>query len=274
MQMTLDGRTLHYEIHGAGAPVLFLHGFPLSGELWTPLVPALERTFRLIIPDLRGHGRSAPSASVTMAGFADDIVALLERVREERPVVVVGMSLGGYVAFELCRRAPERVRALVLTNTRAQADSADDARTRRETAERVRAEGSVVVVEAMLPKLFGPGAPEALRARWRAIMAATPPEGVAAALEAMAARPNSFATLGSLARAVLIVAGEHDALMPLEDARRMREAAPGSRIEILEGAGHMGPVEAPERFVGALRRFLDELSPLDAQDAGSGAGSE
>jgi len=260
MNVTIDGRSLYYEVHGAGAPILFVHGFPLSGELWRPFVPALGKGFRLIIPDLRGHGRSEASTSVTMAGFADDLATLLDAIGESRPVVLVGMSMGGYICFEFYRRQPQRVRAVVLASTRAQADSPEDARARRQAAGRARREGSVAVAEAMMPRLFSPHASQELRTRWLEIMAATNPEGIAAALEAMAARPESLSTLVSMSCPVLIIAGEDDTLTPPDDARRMYQAAPDARLEMLSGAGHMSPVERPEPFLEALSGFLEDLA--------------
>ncbi len=265
MNVTVDGVSLYYELHGAGEPILLVHGFPLSGELWRPLVPSLADAYRLIVPDLRGHGRSQASASASMARFADDLLALLECIDEARPVVLVGMSMGGYVSFEFCRRHPERVRALVLANTRAQADTPEGARTRRQTARRVEREGSLAVADAMLPRLFGPQAPQELKAEWHEIMAATPVEGIVAALEGMAVRVDSFDTLASAAFPVLIVAGEEDVLTPVEDARRMHEAASGSRLEVLAGAGHMSPVERPRNFLAALRGFLEGLPREEGQ---------
>ena len=259
MNITIDGRTLHCEVHGDGPAVLLVHGFPLSGRLWDPVVASLRQEFRLIVPDLRGHGLSAATPTATVGDYADDLAALLDAIGESRPVALVGMSMGGYVAFEFCRRYRRRVGALVLTNTRAQADTAEAARGRRETAARVRLEGSAVVADAMTPKLFGPDAPKALREAWRAIMAATPPDGVAAALLAMADRPDSLATLAGLDCPILIVAGEHDAIAPPADAQAMREAAPHAQLEIVPATGHMTVVERPDRFVAALAAFLRTL---------------
>jgi 3-oxoadipate enol-lactonase len=220
VKATIDGRSLYYEVHGSGDPILFVHGFLLSGELWRPLVPALSKRFRLVIPDLRGHGRSEASARVTMARFADDLAMLLDAIGEDRPVVLVGMSMGGYICFEFHRRQSQRVRAVVLANTRAQGDDPENVDLRREMARRVMREGSRIVAE-------------------------------------------SFATLASMDCPVLIVAGEDDLLTPPGDAIRMQRAAPGSRIEILAGAGHMGPVERPEAFLDALARFLSDLPRQD-----------
>lgn len=256
MRIEIDGVSLHCEVSGEGEPVLFVHGFPLSGELWGPTVERLEGRVRAIVPDLRGHGASEASAEVDMGRYAGDLLAVLDVLGERGPVTLVGLSMGGYVAFEVCRRAPERVKALVLVDTRADADSEDGARGRLETAERALREGSAGIADGLVEKLFSPAASAGLRERWRAIMAATPPEGVAAALRAMAARPDSFATLRDLRAPVLVVVGEDDAITPPADARRMHEAAPRSRLEVIPGAGHMTPVEQPDRFTSLLREFL------------------
>jgi pimeloyl-ACP methyl ester carboxylesterase len=256
---TIDGRRIHCEIRGDGPPILFVHGFPLSGRLWRAVVAGLEDDYRCIVPDLRGHGASEPTPSATMAGYADDLAQLLDALGVGGPVTVVGMSMGGYVAFEFCRRHPDRVRALVLANTRAQADTADAAANRRDTARRVLEEGSGIVADAMLPKLFGPGASEELKTEWRRIMSETPPAGVAAAQHAMASRPDSFGTLADLERPVLIIAGGEDVITPPSDAEQMNQAASDSRLEVIRDAGHMAAVEKPAELVGILRSFLAEV---------------
>jgi pimeloyl-ACP methyl ester carboxylesterase len=195
-----------------------------------------------------------------MADHAADLEAALDALEETGPVVVVGMSMGGYVAFELCRRAPDRIRALVLVSTRAQADDPEGVRSRRETAARVRRSGSGVVAEGMAGKLFGPAAPEALRQRWRERMAAADPEGVIAALEGMAIRRDAFAMLATLDAPVLILVGAQDTITPAEDAERMQRAAPGSVLEVIPDAGHMAAVEQPVRVLEVLRPFLERVT--------------
>lgn len=260
MNISIDGRRLHCDVHGNGPPVLLVHGFPLAGRLWDPVVAALRHDYRLIVPDLRGHGSSEATSTATLGDYADDLARLLDAIDEQHPVVLVGMSMGGYIAFEFCRRHRGRVRALVLTNTRAQADTPEAAEGRRETAARVQREGSAVVADAMTAKLFGPAAPAALRDEWHAIMAETPPAGVAAALLAMAERPASVDTLAALDCPILIVAGEHDAITPPADARSMLAAAPQARLEIIPAAGHMTVVEQPARFVAVLADFLNKTA--------------
>lgn len=259
VKTSIDGLSFHYEIHGSGEPILLVHGFPLSGRLWEPITAALSQDYRVIVPDLRGFGGSETSTSTSMARYVDDLVGLLDAIGENRPVTLVGMSMGGYIAFEFCRREPDRLRALVLANTRAEADTAEETQTRHETAARVLQEGSGVVAQAMVSRLFGIHTPQELRDRWVEWMAETEPAAVAAALEAMAERPDSFATLASTKLPTLIIAGEDDTLTPLAGARRMQEAAPHVRLEIIPGAGHMSPVEQPDRFLAVLRAFVKGL---------------
>jgi pimeloyl-ACP methyl ester carboxylesterase len=256
------GVVLYHTTTGEGEPVLFLHGFPFAGALWEPVVERLGGGWRCIVPDLRGMGRSPATAAAGMDDHADDLARLLDALGETRPTVVVGMSMGGYVAFAFARRHPRRVRALALVSTRAQADTEEGARGRHATADRVLRDGSRVVADDMLGKLFAASAPEELRARWHAVMAATPPEGAAAALRAMAERPDSFGTLDLLARPALVVVGEEDAITPVADGRRMAEAAHDGRLVTVPGAGHMVPVERPDAVADALRRFLKGLPPL------------
>lgn len=259
MHRLIGGVELYCEVHGEGEPVVFLHGFPLSGRMWDATAAALGGGFRCIVPDLRGHGRSGASEHAGMARYADDVVELLDALDERRPVALVGLSMGGYVALELARRHPERLRALALVDTRAGPDSDDAAAGRLETAARVLAEGSWVVADSMVDRLFAPDAPAALREQWRAIMAATPPTGAAAALLAMAERPDSFPTLRALRLPLLVVVGEEDAITPPDESRRMAEAAPHARLVVVPGAGHMTPAERPAEFAALLRDFLGAL---------------
>jgi pimeloyl-ACP methyl ester carboxylesterase len=259
MRERVGGVELHYEDTGEGEPVVFLHGYPLSGRLWDEAVREVGAGFRCIVPDLRGHGESEASERADMARYADDVAELLDALGEARPVVLVGLSMGGYVAFEFIRRHGDRVRALVLVDTRAGPDTTAAAEARRETADRVLREGSGAVADEMAERLFAPGAPRELRSRWREIMAATPPAGVAAALRAMADRPDSFPTLRALRIPVLVVVGEEDALTPPAESERMASAAAGAELEVVKGAGHMTPVERPAELGAILRRFLARL---------------
>jgi 3-oxoadipate enol-lactonase len=259
MKATVGGVELHYDVHGEGEPVLLVHGFPLSRRMWDGVVEGLRDGWRLIVPDLRGHGDSEASHEATMRVYADDLAALLDEIGETRPVVIVGLSMGGYIALELYRRHRERIRAMVLADTRATPDTPEAARVRRQTAEEVLRDGSGVVAEGMVERLFAPSSSAALREEWKEIMARTPPTGAAAALRAMADRPDSRALLKRISVPVLAIVGAEDVITPASDARAIAEAAPDARLKVIPGAGHMSPVERPAEFVAALREFLGGL---------------
>ena len=259
MHTRSGGADLYFEVDGAGPPVLLVHGYPLSGALWSDVVPHLARDHRVIVPDLRGHGRSEAVGRVTMDDMADDLLAVLEAADESRPVVLVGMSMGGYVSLAFCRLHRDRVRALALVDSRAAADSAEAAENRRRTAEQVMREGSAAAIaEEMAGKLFTNDVDRDLRELWRQRMADTPPAGVAAALRAMADRPDSTAFLRETDLPLLIVVGSEDRITPPEEARALAEAA-GATLEVIEGAGHAAPAERPQEVAAALRRFLEAL---------------
>ena len=258
METYRNGVRLHFEVHGDGPPVLLVHGYPLSGRLWDEVVGHLGPGFRVIVPDLRGHGRSDAAEVAGMDDLAADLLAVLDAADESRPVVLVGMSMGGYASLAFCRHYPHRVRALALVDSRASSDSPDAAEARRRTAERVMQEGVESVADEMVGKLFSPSAPDALTRLWRDRMAQTPPLGVAAALRGMAERPDSEEMLRDLDIPLLVIVGEDDVITPPEAARSMSYAAGGSLV-VITGAGHMTPVEKPEEVASALDRFLQQI---------------
>jgi len=249
-----------YEDVGTGPAVLLLHGFPLNGRMWSPVIATLSDRYRLIIPDLRGMGESeAAATTASMSDYADDAAALLTHVGINEQVVVVGLSMGGYIVFEFQRRHPQRVRALGLIDTRSEGDSPEAARGRAEQATRVLAEGSHVVADGMKDKIFGPQVDPVLKETWHRIMANTSPKGVAAALEALRNRSDFTSTLPQLNVPTLIVVGEHDVITPPAGAKAMHAAIQNSVLEVIPGAGHVPPLEQPEAFAGVLRRFLNSL---------------
>ncbi|MEW6199854.1 MAG: alpha/beta fold hydrolase [Planctomycetota bacterium] len=259
MQARVNGVMLHYELVGDGEPILFVHGFPLSGVLWKPIAGRLDG-WRCVIPDLRGHGQSEATPATTIEQFSDDLVALLDKIGEQRPVVLCGLSMGGAIAFDFFRRHRARLQALVLVDCRANADTPEGRQQREELAQAVLRDGSGVAADSMIDKLLAPQAPPALRTEWHAIMAATPPVGVAAAARALAQRFDSTVTLGRIDVPTLLVFGEEDRITPPDLARQMFATIPGARLELIPGAGHLPPVEQPERFLRAIRTFLADLA--------------
>ena len=258
----LDGITLHFTDEGSGEPVVLIHGFPHSAELWTPQRAALSASYRVIAPDLRGHGGSDPphdAASIDM--YADDIVALMDELGIGQ-ATVAGLSMGGYVLMALLRRHPDRVRAVMLMATKAPGDTEAGKQGRNEMIALAQLEGASAVADKMLPKM--------LTARTRAenaelvefvrsLMAGTSVEGIVGALVALRERPDSTATLQGLNLPALILAGQEDELIPPAEAEAMQRAIRGSRLEIVPDAAHLLNLEQPGAVDRAMLGFLDEL---------------
>ena len=246
--------------HAAGrGTVLFLHAFPLDREMWADQAQAVQDAgWMFAAPDFPGFGDAPLAGAETLEEYAERAAGVLESVGATR-AVVVGLSMGGYAAFRLLERRPELVRALVLADTRAGPDSPEAAEGRRRNAERTEREGTGWTEADLLPKLLGPDADAAVRDQVREMIGRAKPEAVAAALRALAARPDSTGLLAGISVPTLVIVGSDDAITPPDEARRMADAIPGARLEVIPVAGHLANLENPEAFDRVLLEFLNAL---------------
>jgi pimeloyl-ACP methyl ester carboxylesterase len=261
--------SLNFTESGSGLPVVLLHAFPLSSSMFAPQHAELADRCRLITPDQRGFGGTPLGGDPASLGrpsldiAADDVLKMLDRLGLDK-VVVGGVSMGGYVAMAFLRRHPERVKGLLLANTKSGADPEPAAANRlRIAAEVEAAKSSEPLIEEVLPKLLGETSvlkrPEVVETVRIAVQHA-PPAGVAWAQRAMAARKDSAEVLREARVPALIVVGEEDQIMAVADAEALAEALPESRLVVLPGAGHLSSLEDPAAFNAAAKAFLDELS--------------
>ena len=235
------------------APTLLLvHGFPLDHTLWDPQVESLRDVARVVAPDLPGFGTStAPRTTMTMDDYADALAAPIDE-----PCVICGLSMGGYVALAFLAKHPDKVRGLILCNTRAGADDEKAREGRRASEKKVQDAGVPELANGMLPKMLTPKAPADLRSSVQAMMARQPAPGVIAALRGMAARPDRTPMLSSIRVPTLILTGREDTLIPPSESEAMARAIPGSRLLIIDGAAHLSNLEARVAFDAAVREFL------------------
>lgn len=263
MQTTVQGVRMVCDDEGAGVPLLFVHGFPLSRGAWEPQRAAFRTAYRVLTPDLRGFGESeATPGPVTMDRFAEDLHALCEKL-ETGPVVLAGHSMGGYVALAFARRFPGMLRGLVLVGTRAGTDTPEAAAGRRATAERVMREGPDGVCDAMAPKMLAPGNGDpVMRDAVRRLMAGAKAEGMAGALLGMAARPDATPQLAGIRVPTLVVTGTEDVLIVPAESERMAAAIPGARLALIPDAGHLVAFERPEAFNRVLGEWLAAGMPV------------
>lgn len=261
MQVTSDDATLYYEIHGSGPHVVLLHPFPANHKFWLPIVDTLASRFRLILPDLRGHGQSrSGEGAATMHKHARDVLKICDENRMDR-AIFVGSSIGGYINFEIWRQARQRVKAFVFIDTKAPADS-DEARAGRlKSAENVLARGPEPFIESMVPKLIGRSTrsnrPDIADAA-RAMMMETSAAGMAAIQRGMAERPDSTPTLSSIDVPTLVIFGEEDEV-PLSEGETIRRGIRGAELRVVERAGHYAAFEKPEEVGRLLREWLERL---------------
>jgi 3-oxoadipate enol-lactonase len=253
---------IYYEIRGKGPPVVLLHPFPSNHEFWNPIATALDSRYRLILPDLRGHGDSEiGEGPAFMAKHANDVARLLDAVGVGR-AAFVGCSIGGYVLFEFWRRFRVRVLSLALCDTRPQADTSEARANRLKAAAAVLEQGTEHFIEVNIPKLMGhttvttrPDLVDGARAMMRKMSA----EDISLVQQGMAARPDSVADLKTVNVPTTIVIGDEDILSTLADGELMRQNIVGSQLKVIPKAGHYAPWEQAEAVGEILRRFLDAV---------------
>ncbi|HXV90188.1 MAG TPA: alpha/beta fold hydrolase [Gemmatimonadales bacterium] len=264
-RLRVDGGELAVEIRGSGPALVFVHGFPFDRSMWRHQIAGFARWQR-IAPDLRGFGHSASHGEPvgSLARHADDLAVTLDALGVHR-AVLCGLSMGGYVVFEFWRRHADRVRALVLADTKAEADTADGRRARDELAAVAQREGTVAVAERLLPRMLAAASaaaqPELVTAiREMAGRAAV--SGIVAALAAMRDRADSRELLAGIGVPTLVVGGAEDALTPPDVMQALADGIPGARFVAIPAAGHLAPLEQPLAVNRVLSDFLDAL-PAD-----------
>jgi pimeloyl-ACP methyl ester carboxylesterase len=232
--------------------------------MWASQLRELGRRYRVVTPDMRGMGETpAGDVQPSMETLAEDVVALLEHLGIAGPIVLGGLSMGGYVAQAFAVACPERLRGLILMDTRAVNDAPEMARNREETADDVLKTGDVSkVVEPMIARLFAAETladPERI-APLKAVMEATSPQGIAGALRCMAVRPDRRRDLADIRVPTLVLVGAEDAIAPPTEAQAIADAISDSRFVVIPQAGHMAPWENPEMVNAAILDFLDRLA--------------
>ena len=253
---------LAYDDQGTGVPLVFLHAFPLNRSMWAPQVAGLSRQFRTITIDLRGHGESdAPLWAFSLDHYADDVCALLDHLAIAR-AILVGLSMGGYVSFAFARKYGERLKALVLADTRAQADSPAARTGRFHLAQTAFNQGNEAVADIMLPKLLGPTSLQsnpALVRHVRELIRAAPVSGIVVDLMAMSDRSDTVPLLRAISCPALVLIGQEDNTTPMVDSQLIAEETPGAQLAVIPSAGHLSNLEQPDVFNELVKGFVQGL---------------
>jgi pimeloyl-ACP methyl ester carboxylesterase len=261
-RISSDDAEIFYEVLGSGPPIVLLHPFPANHDLWKPAAQALVTRYRIILPDLRGHGDSGVGEGpATMEKHAADLARVLDHEGIGR-ATFAGVSIGGYVLFEFWRKFRPRVEALILCNTKAQADTSEARAGRLQAAADVRERGTEPFFESLVPKLIGKTTlstrPDLVEGALR-MMRKMSAEDVALVQKGMAERSDSVETLKGINVPTLIVTGDEDIFTGVSEAELMQRNIPGSRMNVIAKAGHYSPWEQPEEVGKLLRQFLDNV---------------
>jgi 3-oxoadipate enol-lactonase len=257
--------SIDYRDEGTGTPVIFIHAFPLNQTMWDDQLDALQNHCRAITLDLRGFGRSeVPQGPYLMDQMSADVRGLMTALNIDR-AVFVGLSMGGYISLSIYRNYPDSVRAMVLADTRAGADTPEARERRLKSAAKAEEGGGRAIAEDMIPLLLGHttrgNRPDVVE-RVRAMIEANSPIGIAGAQRGMAERRDSTDLLPAIDFPTLILVGAEDTLTNAGEAQDLSAAIRGARLRVLEGAGHLSNIESPQAFNAALIEFLETLNQV------------
>ena len=272
MRILVNGVSLAVEEAGHGVPLLLVHGFPLSSQMWAPVLPALAEAVRVVAVDLRGFGDSeAPRDGYTMDSLATDVVGVADALGLTR-FAVAGHSMGGYVALRVAARWPDRLVGLMLVDSRAEADDEAGRLRREEAIARIVGGGREGFLDDFIPNLVALAtrqrAPRLLE-ELRAMAERVPARVLAGCLAGMRDRPDSRSLLPALAVPLLVMVGEEDTITPPASAQAMASAAPRATVACIAGAGHTPPVERPVATAEAMLAFAAaHFPPADGRSHG------
>jgi 3-oxoadipate enol-lactonase len=256
---SINNRQIAYVDEGQGPAVVLIHGFCGSSAYWEHIIPVLSPSYRVIAPDLRGHGQSPThSETSSMELLADDIAALLVHLHIDQ-AVVFGHSLGGYVTLALIERHPDLVRKFSLIHSTALPDSEEAKEKRSQGIEHIREHGITSFVDGLIPKLFAEAHLKTMAGQVQATIELgylTSPEGAMHSLEGMRLRPDRNQVLRDHLVPILLVAGSEDQVIPAE--RMFTVTGAHIQTTIISGVGHMSMLEAPEQLTFVMTSFIKD----------------
>jgi 3-oxoadipate enol-lactonase len=265
MRIQLSGVTLSYDDSGVqpATPkptILFIHGYPLSSKSWMPQMSGLAGSARLLSPDLRGFGESdATPGPYSMELLADDCLTFLDNLGIYEPVILCGLSMGGYIAFSLYRNHPQRVMGLILADTRASADSLEAKANRDKAIALAEKDGAEAIARLMLPKMLSSRTfntrPEVVKFV-RSILLSASVLGITGVLAGMRDRPDSSSLLAKITVPTLLIFGEEDQFVPKSEIEVIRDSIKDAKLHWIPDAGHLPNLEQPALFNSLIQNHL------------------
>jgi pimeloyl-ACP methyl ester carboxylesterase len=255
VKLELNSGTVSYVDAGNGPAVLLIHAFPLNNTMWASQVAALSGKFRVLAPNIRGFGQSQPSSAWTMEEMADSLNEFLDKLGV-KDSAVVGVSMGGYIALTFWSKFPKRVRQLVLSNSRARADNETEKNARNDMIAAIEQSGAAILPDRMLPRLLQPNPPAGVVRNVRKMIESSSPAAAVYAVMAMRDRMDFSSMLHRVECPTMVITGENDVIIRMEDSRAVADAISGARLVTIPNSGHLSNLENSEAFNAALLSFL------------------
>ena len=255
---TVSGIHIAYDDIGEGLPIVFIHGFPLSRQIWRHQIKNLSKRWRIIALDLPGFGKSGRPKEYSIKGFAESVVGLMREIDAE-PAILAGHSMGGYIIFEIVRRFPGSMLSLILINTRAEADTAEAKERRMKAIGKIRSEGKEAFLREFLPLLLAPKNRRKLLGELEKMCEDISEEALIGTLKTLAERPDNTELLPRIRIPTLIIAGREDPLIPPESSLTMARMIPKSALAVISDTGHLSCLEAPNQFNDTVSKFIMSL---------------
>lgn len=258
------GNLISVTVAGTGPTVILLHGFPLDHRMWQSQLKSLAKGYQVIAPDLRGFGRSSLSAhSYSIAELADDMELIRQHFASDKQISLVGLSMGGYVAFEYWKRHGQHLSSMILASTKPTADNDAAREARYDMSAKAKKVGGWSAVSAMLEKLLSTTSlaqPSEIADLTTQIMRDCTPDAIAAAQHAMARRQDFTCHLPSIQTPTLVLTGQHDVIAPPDETARWAARMANCQFETIPGAAHLSPLESPVEFNQHVVDFLQSVT--------------
>ena len=255
--------SLYYLDEGHGSPLVFVHGFPLDHTMWRCQTAEFRSTHRVLAVDLPGFGKSSSApGEMSIVGFADQLAQFLEQIGVTEKITLCGLSMGGSISLQFALRHPDKLSRLILCDCRAVADSPEAQKLRHDLADRVLQHGPEFVAEAMASRLFAASTIEQqseIVQSIQSVIRSTAPASVAGGARALAQREDVVPRLGEIATPTLVIVGSEDIISPPDEMRQMADRLPHGTLAVIQGAGHMAPLETPAPVNAAIREWLTRL---------------
>ena len=261
MKKVINGLSVFLSGREGSKAIIFVHGFPFDHYMWDAQVKELSMNYFCVTYDIRGMGESTvDDGQYTMEMFVDDLEKIIDELKMNRPILC-GLSMGGYISLRAIERMQEKFSALILCDTKSSADD-NEGKLKRATAIKQINNGDFEnFIESFVLNCFGQKFVNENNAEYKKVVNRSKnnsPVGVKGCLMAMASRTDTTESLAKINLPTLIICGSEDKLSPPEVMKSLANKISNSKFILVEGAGHMTPIENPQAVNQAIKDFLED----------------